>query len=54
MIVGYSIIAVPTGIVTAEITQQLKKQSRNRICPECDADNHDDDAAHCKYCGAAL
>jgi voltage-gated potassium channel len=54
MIVGYSIIAVPTGIVTAEITQQLKKQSRNRICPECDADNHDDDAAHCKYCGATL
>ncbi len=54
MIVGYSIIAVPTGIVTAEITQQLKKQSRNRSCTKCGADNHDDDATHCKYCGAYL
>jgi len=54
MIVGYSIIAVPTGIVTAEITQQLKKQSCNRSCPQCGAGNHDDDAAHCKYCGTCL
>ncbi len=54
MIVGYSIIAVPTGIVTAEITQQLKKQSRDRSCSQCGADNHDDDADHCKYCGTCL
>lgn len=54
MIVGYSIIAVPTGIVTSEITQQLKKQSRNRSCPKCGTGNHDDDAVHCKYCGVFL
>ncbi len=54
MIIGYSIIAVPTGIVTAEITQQLKKKISNRPCPECGASNHDDDAEYCKYCGASL
>ena len=54
MIIGYSIIAVPTGIVTAEITQQLRKKISNRPCPECGASNHDDDAEYCKYCGASL
>ena len=54
MIIGYSIIAVPTGIVTAEITQQLKKKISNRPCPECGASNHDDDAEYCKYCGVSL
>ena len=54
MIIGYSIIAVPTGIVTAEITQQLKKKISNRPCPACGASNHDDDAEYCKHCGASL
>ena len=54
MIIGYSIIAVPTGIVTAEITQQFKKKISNRPCPECGASNHDDDAEYCKYCGVNL
>ncbi len=54
MIIGYSIIAVPTGIVTAEITQQLKKKPNNRPCPECGASNHDDDAGYCKYCGTSI
>ena len=54
MIIGYSIIAVPTGIVTAEIAQQFKKRTSNRPCPECGANNHDDDAEYCKYCGASL
>jgi len=54
MIIGFSIIAVPTGIVTAEITQQLKKKPSNRSCPECGASHHDDDAGYCKYCGVSL
>ena len=54
MIIGYSIIAVPTGIVTAEITQQLKNKVSNRPCPECGASNHDGDAQYCKYCGVSL
>jgi len=54
MIIGYSIIAVPTGIVTADITQRLKKKSSDRPCPECGAGSHDGDAEYCKFCGASL
>lgn len=58
MLLGYAIIAVPTGIVTAEITQQnrfLKNEESNAItCNECLCDDHDNDAMHCKKCGAEL
>lgn len=52
MILGYGIIAIPTGIVTAELayTQQVSTQS----CPECSAEGHAPDASHCRYCGAKL
>ncbi len=55
MILGYSIIAVPTGIMTVELTQAAKdKKITSRTCPECSKQDHDPDAAHCKYCGAKL
>ncbi|NPA24415.1 MAG: ion transporter [Deltaproteobacteria bacterium] len=55
MIVGYSIIAVPTGIVTAEIGRQVKERTdNNRLCQDCGSCGHDDDAAFCKYCGGEL
>jgi len=57
MILGYGIIAVPTGIVTAEYTQNLKnsKHSTNtQSCPNCLADFHHDDAKYCYSCGEAL
>jgi voltage-gated potassium channel len=53
MIMGYGIIAVPTGIVTAELTRAGKPQS-TQVCPECHAEPHDIDALYCKYCGAKL
>ena len=53
MIMGYGIIAVPTGIVTAELTRAGKPAS-TQVCPECHAEPHDLDALHCKYCGAKL
>lgn len=53
MILGYGIIAVPTGIVTAELTRAGKPAS-TQVCPECHAEPHDIDAIHCKYCGAKL
>ena len=53
MIIGYSIIAVPTGIVSAELVQAARPVSR-QACPSCGAEGHDVDAAHCKYCGAEL
>ncbi len=55
MILGYSIIAVPTGIMTVELTQAAKdKKITSQTCPECSKQGHDPDAAHCKYCGAKL
>ena len=54
MIVGYGIIAVPTGIVTVEIAQAARKGVSTHACPECGAEGHDADAAFCKYCGSRL
>jgi len=54
MILGYSIIAVPTGIVTAEMTRARYARITTQSCPECSAEGHDDDAVHCKRCGSAL
>ncbi len=54
MLLGYGIIAVPTGIVTMEISNSAKKVVSTNSCPECSAEGHDSDATHCKYCGAKL
>ena len=53
MILGYGIIAVPTGIVTAEFTRAARPVSTH-VCPECHAEPHELDATHCKYCGSRL
>lgn len=50
MIIGYSIIAVPTGIITAE----LGKQKNARNCPACKHAAHDVTASFCSRCGASL
>lgn len=54
MILGYGIIAVPTGIVSAELVRKLPKPVSTRACPSCGDDGHDPDATHCKYCGSGL
>ena len=55
MILGYGIIAVPTGIVTAELTHVGKaKPSSRRACESCSAEGHDLDAEFCKRCGEPL
>jgi voltage-gated potassium channel len=54
MIIGYSIIAVPTGIITAELGLSSAQQQNVRTCGTCGHSPHDADAAHCKHCGAAL
>jgi voltage-gated potassium channel len=53
MILGYAIIAVPTGIVSVEMARATHHVS-NQACPTCGAEGHDIDATHCKYCGAHL
>jgi voltage-gated potassium channel len=54
MIIGYAIIAVPTGIVTVELSHAFHKKLTTQACPTCSAEGHDSDAEHCKYCGAKL
>jgi len=56
MILGYSIIAVPTGIVTAEIVESAvaSRKVSTRCCAQCMAEGHDVDARFCKACGAQL
>jgi len=53
MIAGYAIIAVPTGIVSAEF-MTANREAKTRLCPHCMREGHDFDAIHCKYCGGEL
>jgi len=54
MIIGYAVIAVPTGIVSAEMVKGDMPKISTQACPECSQEGHDADAEHCKYCGAVL
>ena len=55
MILGYGIIAVPTGLVTAEFMSKDKTVHQNtQVCPNCSADHHRDDAKYCYHCGHSL
>jgi voltage-gated potassium channel len=53
MIIGYAIIAVPTGIIGVEIAK-TKPNTNTQACPQCSKEGHDDDASHCKFCGSKL
>lgn len=55
MILGYAIIAVPTGIVTAEFTRNKKPlQETTRVCSNCNCEHHEENARFCKLCGHDL
>ncbi len=54
MILGYSFIIVPTGIITAELTRGHVKPVSTQACRECSREGHDVDAKCCKFCGAEL
>ncbi len=54
MILGYAVIAVPTGIVSVEIAQNLKSKPTTQVCPACLEEGHEHDAIYCKYCGSQL
>ncbi len=53
MILGYSIIAVPTGIFTVEFSQALARETSSD-CSSCGRGGHEQDALHCKFCGEEL
>lgn len=54
MLLGYAILAVPTGIVTSELINARAQQPTTQACPGCGAEGHDADARFCKFCGDPL
>ena len=60
ILIGYSIIAVPTGIFTVELAKAMREDvtdpahSDKRGCPECGLEGHDPLALHCRRCGTPL
>jgi len=54
MIMGYGIIAVPTGIVTLELNEANRRRANTKTCPMCSAEGHAHEASFCWRCGANL
>ncbi|MEM8484508.1 MAG: potassium channel family protein, partial [Bacteroidota bacterium] len=54
MILGYAILAVPTGIVSVELSRAEIDLTSTRSCHSCSLEGHDRDAEYCKYCGDKL
>lgn len=54
MLMGYAIIAVPTGITAAEFVAQLAPKTTTQSCPDCTGEGHAPDAKFCKHCGGAM
>jgi len=55
MILGYGVLAVPTGIVSVELAAATRQSEVSaQSCPACGRSGHDLDAKHCKFCGHAL
>ncbi|PHM20599.1 MAG: ion transporter [Curvibacter sp. PD_MW3] len=55
MLLGWGTLAVPTGIVTAEMTaQRMTRGAVTRTCPECLSEGHSLEARYCLHCGASL
>jgi voltage-gated potassium channel len=56
MVMGYAIIAVPTGIMTVELSKLDRKKSKptTQVCHYCMREGHDHDAVYCKYCGETI
>lgn len=54
MILGYSILAVPTGIVSVELAKVNPERITARACSGCGGEGHDSRALYCKWCGDKL
>ena len=54
MILGYAIIAIPTGIITSEMNKQNNPSPTTQVCPDCLKEGHDVDAEFCKFCGSEI
>ena len=55
MLTGFAILAVPTGVVTAELGREMARSRRSNVrCRECGWEDHDSRARHCQQCGTLL
>ncbi len=54
MVLGYAIIAIPTGIVSVEIARAVRAEISTQACPTCSREGHDPNAVYCKHCGARM
>ncbi|WP_332630888.1 potassium channel family protein [Citrobacter sp. ESBL3] len=54
ILTGYSMIAIPTGVMSAYMTEIMQRRRRHRSCPSCQNTEHIDDARFCQRCGASL
>ena len=54
VLLGYSMLAVTGGIITAELTNEIRTSRQQRQCPHCERSGHELDARYCKFCGGGL
>lgn len=54
MLIGYGLVAVPTGIVSAEFVNNVRSRNLKYTCGSCGKNSNDKDANYCKFCGAQL
>lgn len=54
ILIGYSVIAIPTGILTAQMSNELQQSKRARRCPRCHLEDHNLEAHYCMRCGEQL
>lgn len=54
MLTGYSILAVPTGIFTAELSREMQRERSVKLCSQCERGGHEEDSLHCRFCGHTL
>ncbi len=54
MLLGYAIIAVPTGLISVEMSKSIDQIMNTQSCPDCGFSKHDTDAKFCKICGKKL
>ena len=54
MILGYAIIAVPTGIIGSNLIKEMKYKRNDLVCQNCNLVGHEDDAVYCRRCGNEL
>lgn len=54
ILIGYSVIAIPAGIITSQLSGEIAKRQMERVCPACHQSGHDTTAKYCNACGAKL